>query len=613
MWQPNFSQPVLWLRGDLGVTLTSGKISKWADQSGYGNDFTQATAGLRPAKVAASTHLNSQTTVSFDGTTVLSAANAASLQISADMAMVIVFYLAGDENYQCLISKGVAGEWDYYLRKASSVYRPNFNRENTASADFESPGSLALSTATVAFSNCQNQRATWMVNGVVQGQFVSFPNAGAVTTDPVTIGQRDDAVSVMNGEVAEIIVWNRALAQGEVNLLHQYLSNRYNISCPLSQLFYADFTAATLGKQSNLNGFGLGFARASVATVQTSAAAIDSTPTANQPRIGSVGASWGQGLVLEETRTNGVQHARDPHNWRVKTTCTFVTGAGTSPDGTTSVDSVEFPTNGGGGQDCYDEDNGAVTWPSAGMIGSVWTKKIAGAGQLEFTPGTNNGVGAYTFTPGTSWARTSGTTTTNALQTRYCFFDNFTTGQDITCLFDYVQAELGQFATEAMGSLATRAGEQLTHTDGTKVLSNGRIGMYVKLVPKGSSTQYASDMYLWHIDSNNYALVDHSTGNVKVNVNGTLQTLSTHAMSWAAQDVLEIWVEAGGPNLAVRASYKKNGGSLVVIGTGAVADSIQPSGWTGSLDLLCNGTAGQFTSWVQNIQFWGFGTKPTGF
>lgn len=38
----------LWLRGDLGITLSSGKVSAWTNQGTAGGSFTQATAARQP-------------------------------------------------------------------------------------------------------------------------------------------------------------------------------------------------------------------------------------------------------------------------------------------------------------------------------------------------------------------------------------------------------------------------------------------------------------------------------------------------------------------------------------------------------------------------------------
>jgi hypothetical protein len=57
---------------DAGVTLTSGKVSTWADQSGAGIDLTQGTAANRPVVSAAV--LNGRDVLEFDGGDVLRSA-----------------------------------------------------------------------------------------------------------------------------------------------------------------------------------------------------------------------------------------------------------------------------------------------------------------------------------------------------------------------------------------------------------------------------------------------------------------------------------------------------------------------------------------------------------
>lgn len=48
-WMPNLAaNTALWLRGDLGITITSSRVSAWADQSGTGNHFIQAALSSDP-------------------------------------------------------------------------------------------------------------------------------------------------------------------------------------------------------------------------------------------------------------------------------------------------------------------------------------------------------------------------------------------------------------------------------------------------------------------------------------------------------------------------------------------------------------------------------------
>jgi hypothetical protein len=43
----------LWLRSDVGVTVSSGKVTQWDDQSGNGANFVQGTDAIRPVYTAA--------------------------------------------------------------------------------------------------------------------------------------------------------------------------------------------------------------------------------------------------------------------------------------------------------------------------------------------------------------------------------------------------------------------------------------------------------------------------------------------------------------------------------------------------------------------------------
>jgi hypothetical protein len=56
-----------WWRADMGITLVSGVVSAWADQSGNGNHLTQTTAAHRPSYTASHADWNGRPAVSLDG------------------------------------------------------------------------------------------------------------------------------------------------------------------------------------------------------------------------------------------------------------------------------------------------------------------------------------------------------------------------------------------------------------------------------------------------------------------------------------------------------------------------------------------------------------------
>jgi hypothetical protein len=55
--------PLFWMDASAGVTESGGAVSAWADQSGNGNDFSQATGSLQPTYDA--TGLNGLPTIDF--------------------------------------------------------------------------------------------------------------------------------------------------------------------------------------------------------------------------------------------------------------------------------------------------------------------------------------------------------------------------------------------------------------------------------------------------------------------------------------------------------------------------------------------------------------------
>ena len=83
----------LWLRGDLGVTLSGSDVATWADQSGAGNDFLELTN--RPTFTSSVTALGSRPGVTFNGSNdVLSTSGTIATMLGAggnDWFMCIAF------------------------------------------------------------------------------------------------------------------------------------------------------------------------------------------------------------------------------------------------------------------------------------------------------------------------------------------------------------------------------------------------------------------------------------------------------------------------------------------------------------------------------------------
>lgn len=67
-WSPtDIGDLVLWLRGDLGITLNATDVAAWADQSGHGNHVAQASGPIQPLFVASDANLGGRPSVLFNG------------------------------------------------------------------------------------------------------------------------------------------------------------------------------------------------------------------------------------------------------------------------------------------------------------------------------------------------------------------------------------------------------------------------------------------------------------------------------------------------------------------------------------------------------------------
>lgn len=367
----------------------------------------------------------------------------------------------------------------------------------------------------------------------------------------------------------------------------------HRVGAAVAASWVADFTALSLGALSALPS-GLSLSRASSATVQTSASTVVTAGIGvDVARVGDDGS--GAGLVLEEARTNLQTASRAEvggAGWNVASgtvTANFAAG----PDGSNVATRSQVTA---GKYSQY--------WDSSARTGahccSVWARGTSAPQTLHGDIGLPNSftlAGAAT----TSWARFTNVLVLAAQQMQLACVNNPTATLD--CLSDLWQCEAGAFPTEAIvttGATATRAGERLYHATSSALVRAGRLGLEVKIRPKGSSASYSANMRLWTIDANNYAEIDKTTRVLTVVVAGASFSFPTALPAWAAGDTLEIWLEAGGGAFASRAAARVNGGATVQLGLSSSAAGTIPA--TGAIDLLCNGTAAQFSARVQTLR-----------
>jgi len=376
-----------------------------------------------------------------------------------------------------------------------------------------------------------------------------------------------------------------------------------------------DFTTLTPGAVATLPG-GLLLTRASSATVQTATDTVVTSGIGNDvARAGRRVTADLVGLLLEEARTNSHPWSRAPNNAGLSAGSgdTYPLTGQPSPDGTNNAVEVVV-TSGNLSKFALTLGIGAVS-----RVGSLWVIKGPGSGLYQasnFVGGSTAQGSAVFGTAGATWSRAItpsflftagqnvGLITNDGRAVTYTGGENVARARDAE--FDLIQWETGKFATEVQvtaGAAATRAGERLRYPTASQLVSHGRIAMATSVRPKGAVTDYSSNMRLFTDanDATTYAEISCTTGQVIVSIGGSTYTTPA-AMSWSPYDSVNIWVEAGGGVQHTLVTYQVNGAPTVLLGESGTAQGNIPA--TGALDLLCSGTAQQFSSWITALEFY---------
>jgi hypothetical protein len=217
---------VVWLRTDMGITLSGSNVTTWADQSGSGND---ATSGTSPA-YDVSTLINGYPTINF------TAASSHFLQLPSGLTSLTSLnaFVVGKRKSANPGSSASAGFWSFGTSvNATEVPFTDGNiYDDSGSTTRKSCGAVTgLDTPFVY--DVASAAGAWSnhVNGALQ--FSTGTNTVAVHSPP-WIGKSDTgaAPQFYDGYFAEILLFNRVLSTGDQTRVRRYLGGRYAISVP---------------------------------------------------------------------------------------------------------------------------------------------------------------------------------------------------------------------------------------------------------------------------------------------------------------------------------------------------------------------------------------------
>ena len=210
----------LWLRADAGITAPAGSVSQWADQSGNGRNAVMATPARQPFYVANALH--GMPVLRFNG------AQSMDLSIYAQPTTFTVF---------------VVGKNSTPSETFSMILGPGGNSPNNqlrwdsgSSAMFVGLGNnMPIITSPIGNTRIYHELSA-SYNGATMtvyrdGSPVS--SSSFATTGPWTLASVGAYYSsyFMNGDLAEVVIYDRVLSPGQRVWIDSYLQTKYFLSC----------------------------------------------------------------------------------------------------------------------------------------------------------------------------------------------------------------------------------------------------------------------------------------------------------------------------------------------------------------------------------------------
>lgn len=204
-------------------------IGAWADKSGNGKDATQASTANKPTlKLAVQ---NSRPVLRFDGGDYLSAdALASGFAISnPPITMGIVANVSNTESYRALVLFGADGS-SYSLIGLYASNTAKWRCVARGPTVREIVGGTANATYSIVVGRSSGTVGQLFVNGAQVGADTDFTANPALTNFKVGVWKYSASQDYHMGDIAEIVIYNRALSMAERGALESYLAAKWGIA-----------------------------------------------------------------------------------------------------------------------------------------------------------------------------------------------------------------------------------------------------------------------------------------------------------------------------------------------------------------------------------------------
>jgi hypothetical protein len=223
----------LWLKADAGVTLSGSNVTAWADQSGNGNNAV-TNIGEEPTFV--SSFLNNKPAIQFNGDgQIVEIADSNSLDFINTSAFIVLRYLGqGTGNNIVYIKNANAGSPEneaMYGLVATNGGNVSFSQNVDGWSDHQTQIDIQDSIPRILSMTYDGTNQNVYSNGNFSNTFFIGGNI-ATSTGTLQIGGYNksfDGEEYFYGQIAEIIMYNRAVTEAERQQVEAYLNTKYAI------------------------------------------------------------------------------------------------------------------------------------------------------------------------------------------------------------------------------------------------------------------------------------------------------------------------------------------------------------------------------------------------
>lgn len=219
----------LWLKADAGVTTGAGDtVVQWADQSGKNNTAAALDEFVAPTVVANA--IGNLPAIRFDGVDdYLEVADSDSISITGDITSFFVVRMDDFATFRSVWAKtsnNLPAPTDFYTLPGSGIPRV-FRGDGAASlANVDGSRPLRAGQFDLVGFSAAGTAFTHYLNGGTNGTGAS--TIGTADLDlPLHIGTRADFVTRLQGDLAELLIYDTALSSADLQSVQLYLAGRY--------------------------------------------------------------------------------------------------------------------------------------------------------------------------------------------------------------------------------------------------------------------------------------------------------------------------------------------------------------------------------------------------